>query len=66
MAWQIRHAISTTIAQNDIADIHVFGTMPQSLAMMIGYHLNALRPVQLYEYIRGAYQPSYRLSYDQL
>jgi hypothetical protein len=33
--------------------------------MMIGYHLNALRPVQLYEYVQGAYMPSYRLAMDQ-
>ena len=64
MALQIRHSISTVVSQNEIADIHLFGAMPQALALMIGYHLNALRPVQLYEYIQGMYQPSYRLLMD--
>lgn len=61
MALQIRQTIATAVSQNEIADIHLFGTIPQGLALMIGYHLNALRPVQLYEYVQGDYYPSGRL-----
>lgn len=64
MAYQIRACISKAIGHNKITDIHLFGVMPQALAMMIGYQLNALRPVQLYEYVQGSYQPSYRLLPD--
>jgi len=61
MALQIRQHIAMAASSHDIAGIHLFGAMPQPLALMIGYHLNALRPVQLYEYCGGTYRPSYCL-----
>jgi hypothetical protein len=64
MAYQVTEQVATAVSQNDVAEIHLFAAIPQALAMMIGYHLNALRPMQLYEYVGGTYQPSYRIPMD--
>jgi hypothetical protein len=61
MALQIRQRLALAVSVHAVKEIHLFGAMPQPLALMIGYHLNALRPVQLYEYHGGTYRPSYRL-----
>jgi len=61
MARQIRKDIAAAIANHEIGEVHIFGSMPQALAMMIGHHLNASLPVQLYEYDGIGYQPSFRL-----
>jgi hypothetical protein len=41
--------------------VHIFAAVPQAVAMMIGHNLNAMPPVQLYEYDRGEYRPSHVL-----
>lgn len=64
LARTISHRIATILSQNEISEIHLFAAVPQALAMMIGYQLNALRSVQLYEYLNGTYHPSYRTPTD--
>jgi hypothetical protein len=62
MAIQIRRELEGVVGRNQIDGIHLFGAVPQSLALMIGHHLNALPPVQLYEFDGLNYHPSIRLS----
>lgn len=60
-AKQVRREIAQVVAQHPVAEVHLFAAVPQALAMMIGQRLNALPPVQLYEYGGQEYQPSYLL-----
>ena len=62
MARQIRKTIAEATTNYPITEIHLFGSMPQGLALMIGHHLNATRPVQLYEYDGTNYHPSLRFT----
>jgi len=61
LAMQVRNEIARIVANNLVTEIHLFGTLPQALATMIGQRLNAFPPVQLYEYDGRDYQPSYLL-----
>jgi hypothetical protein len=61
---QVRRKLSRTISNYGISDVHVFATVPQALAMMIGHNLNAMPPVQLYEYDGSEYSPSHKLSHQ--
>jgi len=57
LADQIANVI---LLQNRASAIHLFGPLPQALAVMVGARLNTARPVQCYEYERasGTYVPS--------
>lgn len=61
IAWQVRREISHAISEHDISEVHIFAAVPQALAMMIGHNLNAMPPVQLYEYDGREYHPSHKL-----
>lgn len=61
LAAQIRREIARVTGTTSITEIHLFAAVPQALATMIGRQLNALPPVQLYEYDGREYHPSYRL-----
>lgn len=61
IAQQLRRELAREISEHDISEIHVFAAVPQGLGMMIGHNLNAMPPVQLYEYDGSEYYPSYRL-----
>jgi len=60
MARAIGDAIVERCSYGDICEIHLFMAAPQALAVMIGRQLNALPPVQLYEYDDLRYHPSIR------
>jgi len=66
MALQVRKAIADAVANYPINETHLFGSMPQGLAMMIGHHMNASRPIQLYEYDGTNYYPSFRLDLQNI
>jgi hypothetical protein len=59
---QLRRELAREISEQDISEVHVFAAVPQGLAVMIGHNLNAMPPVQLYEYDGSDYSPSYRLN----
>jgi len=61
MALQIRTSIADILSKEPIKDIHLFGSMPNGLAMMIGHQMNASFPIQLYEYDGTDYYPSCQL-----
>jgi hypothetical protein len=61
MALQIRTSIADILSKRPIKDIHLFGSMPNGLAVMIGHHMNASPPIQLYEYDGTDYYPSCQL-----
>jgi hypothetical protein len=61
IARQLRRELAREISEHDISEVHIFAAVPQGLAMMIGHNLNAMPPVQLYEYDGREYHPSYRL-----
>jgi hypothetical protein len=61
IAWQVRSELSRAVSDYGISEVHIFAAVPQAVAMMIGHNLNAMPPVQLYEYDRGKYHPSYVL-----
>jgi hypothetical protein len=61
IAQQLRRELAREISEHDIAEVHIFAAVPQGLAIMIGHSLNAMPPVQLYEYDGSEYYPSYRL-----
>ena len=58
---QVRSELNRAISDFGISEVHIFAAIPQGLAMMIGYNLNAMPPVQLYEYDGSKYRPSYKL-----
>jgi len=60
IARQIRDNIARMIEQFPIKEIHIFSSIPQALAVMIGHNLNAFPSIQLYEYDGMNYHPSYR------
>jgi hypothetical protein len=64
IARQVRRELSSAISDYGISEIHVFAAVPQALAMMLGHNLNAMPPVQLYEYDGREYQPSCILTRD--
>jgi hypothetical protein len=61
LAAQIRTEIAQVVASKPITEIHLFASVPQALATMIGRRVNAFPPVQLYEYDGREYHPSYLL-----
>lgn len=61
IARQLRAAIGQLVAAHHIRRIHLFAAVPQGVAVMIGRALNAMPPVQLYEYIEQEYWPSFSL-----
>ena len=61
IARQIRENIARMIEMFPINDIHIFSSIPQALAVMIGHNLNAFPPIQLYEFNGMNYHPSYRI-----
>lgn len=58
MARQIRTSIAETLRQYPVRMIHLFGAMPHSLMTFVGHQLNAMPPIQLYEYDGQQYFPS--------
>jgi len=61
IARQVRSELSRAISDYGISEVHMFAAVPQGLAMMVGHNLNAMPPVQLYEYSGGKYYPSHAL-----
>ena len=61
IAHRVRQQLAQIVSRQPIEQIHLFAAVPQALATMIGQRLNALPPVQLYEYDGHEYHPSYRL-----
>jgi hypothetical protein len=62
IAQRVRQEVARVVSQQPVEEIHLFAAVPQALATMIGQLLNALPPVQLYEYHGQEYHPSYRLN----
>ncbi len=62
IAHRVRREVVQFVSQQPVEQIHLFAAVPQALATMIGQRLNALPPVQLYEFIGQDYHPSYCLS----
>jgi hypothetical protein len=62
MARQIRDNIARMIGRFSIKEIHIFSSIPQALAVMIGHNLNALPTIQLYEFDGMNYHPSYKVN----
>jgi SMODS-associated and fused to various effectors sensor domain len=62
IARQIRRELSRAISDYGISEIHVFAAVPQALATMLGHSMNAMPPIQLYEYDGRAYQLSHVLT----
>jgi hypothetical protein len=58
-ARQIRTEITRAVERRGIRQIHLFAAVPQGLMLLIGHHLSATVPVQLYEYDGQEYQPSF-------
>lgn len=50
----------TILRQKRASKIHLFGPLPQALAVLVGLRLNTARPIQCYEYVRedAEYIPS--------
>lgn len=66
MALQVRDEIAKTVAAYTVKEIHLFAALPQGLATLIGHHLNATVPIQLYEYDGVSYQPSMKLLHSEM
>ncbi len=66
MAKGIGDAIVGRCSYGDISEIHLFIAAPQALAVMVGRELNALPPIQLYEWDGLRYDPSIRLAVADL
>ncbi|MCK4323323.1 MAG: SAVED domain-containing protein, partial [Armatimonadetes bacterium] len=66
MAKAIGDALVDRCSYGDISEIHLFIAAPQALAVMIGRELNALPPVQLYEWDGLRYDPSIRFGVADL
>lgn len=66
MALQVRAAIADGLAAYGAKEIHFFAAVPQGLATLIGHHLNATVPIQLYEHDGQDYIPSLRLIHSEL
>lgn len=62
IAQHVRQEVARVVSRQPVKEIHLFAAVPQALATMIGHRLNALPPVQLYEYHGQEYHPSYRLN----
>jgi hypothetical protein len=62
IAQQVRSELNRAISIYGISEVHMFAAVPQGLAMMFGRNLNAMPPVQLYEYNGKTYYPSHTLS----
>lgn len=61
IAHRVRQEVAHLVSRQPIEEIHLFAAVPQALATMIGQRLNALPPIQLYEYDGQEYHPSYCL-----
>ena len=61
IAHRVRQEVAQIVGRQPFEEIDLFAAVPQALATMIGQRLNALPPVQLYEYDGQEYHPSYRL-----
>lgn len=61
IAHRVRQEVTQIVGRQPIDQIHLFAAVPQALATIIGRRLNALPPVQLYEYDGREYHPSYCL-----
>ncbi len=61
IARRVRQEVTQIVGRQPIDQIHLFAAVPQALATVIGQRLNALPPVQLYEYDGQDYHPSYCL-----
>jgi hypothetical protein len=61
IAHRVRQEVAQIVSRQPIDQIHLFAAVPQTLATMIGQRLNALPPVQLYEYDGQEYHPSFCL-----
>ena len=66
MALQVRSEVNNILATRSIKEIHIFAAIPQGLATMIGHHLNAIVPIQLYEHDGQHYHPSAYLEHKIL
>lgn len=66
MALQVRAAIADGLSAYGAKEIHLFTAVPQGLATLIGHHLNATVPIQLYEHDGQSYIPSLRLIHSEL
>jgi SMODS-associated and fused to various effectors sensor domain len=62
MALQIRSAILQAVSDRPVREIHLFCAVPQGLMLLIGHHMNATLPIQLYEFDGENYHPSVRLT----
>ncbi len=61
-ARAIKNAVSEALAGNRCNKMHLFFAGPSPLALFLGHRLNALAPVQCYEWVRsGEYVPTSRL-----
>jgi hypothetical protein len=58
MALQVRAEIAKAVERRGIRQIHLFAAVPQGLMLLIGHHMNATVPIQLYEYDGQHYQAS--------
>lgn len=61
IAHRVRQEVTQIVGRQPIDQIHLFAAVPQALATVIGQRLNALPPVQLYEFDGQDYHPSYCL-----
>jgi hypothetical protein len=61
IAIQIRETLAQIVGRYPISEIHIFSAIPQGLAELIGHNLNALPPVQLYEFDGCKYRPSFKI-----
>ncbi|MCA9902743.1 MAG: SAVED domain-containing protein [Anaerolineae bacterium] len=60
LAQEISQKLKALMDRGNVSHIHLFGAVPASLAALIGYHLNAIRPITIYfldssrqQYLRG-------------
>jgi len=58
MAHQIDQVCHDLCDQQGVEHIHLFAALTASLAVLIGYRLNALCPLTLYEFSEEAYKPA--------
>lgn len=61
MARQVRTELTRAVDRRGIRQIHLFAAVPQGLMLLMGHHLNATVPIQLYEYDGYGYRPSFRV-----
>jgi hypothetical protein len=60
LSQEITQKLKALMDRGNVSHIHLFGALPASLAALIGYHLNAIRPITIYfldsnrqQYLRG-------------